>query len=146
MAQNPVSTGSDRNPVTYQKHRHEVLWQITIPVIVAGLIVLTLAGLTATVSSGTASQMADASLITLIVPMLFFGLITLVLMGFMVYGVLKLIHALPGLMLRAHYFLLNVQLRVTRIDNSLVKPLIRTKEYNASARALRRSLRQVLRF
>lgn len=146
MAQNPASSSSERNSVTYQKHRHEVFWQITIPVTIAGVIVLGLAGLTATVSSGTASQMADASLITLIVPMLIFGLITLVMMGFMVYGVVKLIHALPGLMLRVHYFLLNVQLKVTRIDNALVKPVIRTKGFSASARALWRSLIQVFRF
>ena len=104
-----------------------------------------MAGLTATVSAGTASQMADASLITLIAPMLIFGLISVILLGFSVYGVVRLIHVLPGLSLRIHYYFLLVQFRVTSIDNALVAPVIRTKGFSASVSAFSRSLRQVFR-
>lgn len=133
-----------RNPQTYQRHRHEVLWQITVPLVVALLIFLSLAGMAAFASTAAAkSQMADIALIHLIIMGLFFGLINLILLGGMAYGIFKLYQVMPELFLRILLFLLKVQLSVTKISNRLTEPVVRARVSAARRRAFQRSVRQL---
>ena len=68
----------ERNPITTQKHRHEVFWQITVPVTIGGVLLLLIAiGVVVAYFAGTGdiAKWADVSTIILIVPAMFIGLI-----------------------------------------------------------------------
>jgi heme/copper-type cytochrome/quinol oxidase subunit 2 len=60
----------ERNPVTYERHRKEVMWQILAPVIIGAVIILALAILAATRTDAQVSKGADVSVIWMITPML----------------------------------------------------------------------------
>ncbi len=133
-----------RNPQTYQRHRHEVLWQITIPLVIGLVIFVSLAGMAAFSSTAAAkSQMADIALIHLIIMGLFFGLINLVMLAGMAYGIFRLYQVMPEFFLRVLLFSLRVQLAVSNVSKRLTDPLIRVKVSSARRRALQRSLSQV---
>ena len=70
-----------RNPVTQQAHRKQVLWQITVPLFIAAIVILVLAFLVASDSSQGASLWADIALIWLIIPVMVASLIVLVLLA-----------------------------------------------------------------
>ena len=85
-----------RNPVTREKHRREVFWQITIPLVIALIIVIALAILIPVVGThDSVSQWADVSLIWLIVPQMFLALITLLILIVLVYVLAGLLKVLP---------------------------------------------------
>jgi hypothetical protein len=134
-----------RNPLTYRNHRHQVLWQITIPVLVGVLILVALAALAVLADASQSRQLADISLITLIVPAIIFGLIYLVLMVGSIFLVVRLIMELPFFTFRAQNFLALVDLRVKRVGNSLSEPFVRVHSFRASLRAFRRSLLWIFR-
>ena len=62
----------ERNPLTHEKHRREVFWQITIPLVIGLVMILGLAALVivTAVQGGNVSQAADASLVYLIIPVM----------------------------------------------------------------------------
>src|SRR5512143_208970 len=102
----PVKTG---NTATALRHRREVFLQITIPLAIGIIIVLALAVMTAVgVTAATQSQMADAALVELITPVLIFGVITLLILGASIYGLVRLILIAPYYFLRAQIFFLRV--------------------------------------
>ena len=140
----PVKTG---NPATALRHRREVFLQITIPLAIGIIIVLALAVMTAVgVTAATQSQMADAALVELITPVLIFCVITLLILGASIYGLVRLILIAPYYFLRAQIFFLRIQLGVMRVDNRLVEPILRTHGFAAQTRAFGRSLRHAIGF
>lgn len=133
-----------RNLQTYQRHRREVLLQITLPLVLGGLVLLGLAGLSAFVAQADLkSHLADAALIGLIVQGLFFSLVGLLLLGLSAYAVSRLLASLPYAFLRIQIFFLKVQLGIGKFDNRLAEPVLRAHASAARRRAFVRSLRQV---
>jgi hypothetical protein len=134
-----------RNPETYLRHRREVLWQITLPLGIALVIVVGLAAFIAFgVGMGDQSQLADIALIQLIIPVMFFSLISLALLGASVYGLFRLLGILPYYFLRAQIFFMRVQLFVMRGSDKVVEPVLRAHAISARGQAYRRSLQRVL--
>ncbi|MBN2548783.1 MAG: hypothetical protein JXB15_06485 [Anaerolineales bacterium] len=137
MSDLPPIQPLERNPVTYARHRQEVLWQITIPVL-AGVILLLALGILAAVL-GTAndqSQWADISLIWLIAPTLFMVLILLIITAGIAYGVMRLIDVLPFYTRRLQDFFILLTVRISRLDDKAVEPVLRLKTYRASLSSL----------
>ena len=134
-----------RNPLTYQIHRRQVFWQITIPVLIGALILAALAALAVMADASQTRQLADVSLISLIVPALIFGLIFMIITIGSIYGVVRLIQVLPIYTFQAQNFLALVYLRVDRIGNSLAGPFMRMHSFRASLSAFRRSLLWIFR-
>jgi hypothetical protein len=138
---------SPRNPQTYLQHRKEVFWQITIPVTIGAVILLSVGLIVAFgATSGTLSQMADAALVELIVPALFFGLITLAILGGTVYGVTRLLAATPYFFMKVQIFFLRTQLTVIQVNDRLVEPVLSVHSFTARMRAFRRSVRRAFWF
>jgi hypothetical protein len=92
----------ERNLETYQKHRREIFWQITIPLLIGVLIVLVVAVGVTFGSAMDVSRWADISLIWLILPALLIALVLIVTAP----GLcpLLLIRKLPPFMLRLQDF------------------------------------------
>lgn len=131
-----------RNPLTYQRHRREMFWQITLPVIVTCLVLLVLAVFAAGLSTERASRWADISLIWMIVPALLFSLLTMIFLAAGVYLTIRLLHILPFYFYKGHNWFLLVNLRVGRIGDRLAEPFLRVRAWKAGADSLSRQLRR----
>lgn len=131
-----------RNPVAQRAHRKQVFWQITVPLVIAALIILALAVLVSTGNSQSASLWADISLIWLIIPVMVVSLIFLVVLAGLVYAVIWLVRILPGYALQAQNFMVMIANQVERLGNAIVEPILRINAFLASIQALRRSLRR----
>ncbi len=132
----------ERNPVTYERHRKEVMWQILVPVIIGAVIVLALAILAATRTDAQVSKGADVSVIWMITPMLIITLIFLVLLGALIYAVMSLLGILPGYARLVQDYFNAVRVQVGIVSDKAVEPVLRMESIKASLRALGRSLRQ----
>jgi len=130
-----------RNPDTHESHRREVFWQITFPVILGALILLTFSVLTITLSVGNKSVWADISLIWLIIPALFFSFLVLLLLIGGAYAVIKLIEVLPLYARRLHIWLVLFGLKVGQVGDAAVKPFVKIQGLNAQRKYLGRRLR-----
>lgn len=134
-----------RNPLTQQKHRREVMWQITIPVIVGTVIMLVVCGLAAALSSPLASRWADISIIWLIPPAFLVTLLFMVINAAGVYLLIKLIAAAPPFFYKAQNFFRRIQIRIGSISDKIVEPVLKVNGWSASARAATREARRVFK-
>ena len=140
-----AQTGSDlppqRNLVTRQKHRRETMWQITVPLVISILFLLTMAVLAGVATPAQASQWADISMIWLIAPTYIVGLITLLILAASIYAIVRLIMVLPIYTFRALNWLNDFGSRVKMLGNKAVAPILRAQSFMASAQELGRILR-----
>jgi hypothetical protein len=131
----------ERNPLTHERHRREVFWQIAMPLSVGGLAVLLLAFLAGSASAINASQWADISLIWLIAPLFIIALITLALLGVMIFLIIKLIEVLPFQAFRLNSFLILLNGYIQNVGNSVTEPFVRFQSWTASVRSFGGSIR-----
>ena len=132
-----------RNPKTHARHRQDVIWQITVPVMIAFIIVLGLSGVviwSCIQAKPEVSRWADASLIWLSVPAIITAFIFLLLLSGITFGIIMLIQVLPGYARLVQDFFLRLQIKVLEFSNRLVRPLITIRGYLAGLRELRRQL------
>jgi hypothetical protein len=132
----------ERNPVTQQSHRKQVLWQITVPLVIGAVIILILAVLVTTGSPQTASLWADISLVWLIIPVMIVSLILLVLLAGLAYAVIWLVRTIPGYAMQAQNFMIMIASQVEKLGNVIVEPILRLNAFLASLQVLSRSLRR----
>lgn len=133
-----------RNPVTQKAHRRETFWQITIPLIVSILIILGLAIWSVVVASGEGeiSQAADASLIFLIIPTMVLALVPLILLGGLVYGMVRLLKFLPPKLYLVQDFFLKLRYVVQNWSDKLAEPVLRVNGLGAAWQAFRGALKK----
>ena len=141
MNQTDNAPRPQRNLVTRQKHRHETLWQITVPLVIAILIFFSMAIMAVAGTAAQASIWADISMIWLIAPTYVFALIGLVILAASIYGIVRLILVLPIYTSRALVWLKNFGTQVKLISNKAVEPFLRVQGFMASTHALGRNIR-----
>lgn len=130
---------SQRNPVTNRKHRKEVFWQVTIPLVIAVAFFLALGAFASLVGGGaTTSKIADVALIWLIVPVMAIGLVFLVLLGAFVFGVIWLIHHVPVYTRKAQALVVSASMAIKNLTDAMVEPFLRAQSFFAALRAFRR--------
>lgn len=133
-----------RNPLTYQQHRREVFWQITIPVVVGGVVLLAMAlGAVAAALQGVGAinRWSHISLILLIVPTMFIGLIVMIVMAAMIYLLTLLLARTPYLASRLQNIFVLLGIRVEKSSRAFAEPFMRLSSFSASLRALLRRVR-----
>jgi len=133
-----------RNSVTHERHRKEVLLQITIPVIIFSLVTIALAIIP--IYPATAEQdsrWADISVVFLLVPVIFTTLLWLVILAVSVYATVYLIKILPPFFFRVYQWLSLVNNRVQLIGEISTKPFIRINSWMASANKMGESIRRI---
>jgi hypothetical protein len=141
MSDKQPSLLPERNPVTQNAHRREVLRQITIPLVIGILVTLAFAVLASLAPASQASLWADISLIWLIIPMLLLAFILTLLVGGIAYGIIWLVQKLPVFALRVQDLFATIGALVRKISDAIVEPILRAQSFSASSRAFRRSLR-----
>jgi hypothetical protein len=134
------ATQPERNPITHKKHRREVTWQITFPLVLGLIILLGLAAWTiiSAARGGTVSQPADTSLIFLLIPTMVMALVPLAITAGLAYGVILLNKVLPQYSSKAQDAMNKVRDGVRTGADKLVEPIVRFKSTIAAFEVLRR--------
>lgn len=130
----------ERNSRTETAHKRETFWQITFPLIVGVVLALILAVLVliSATSGGSIKQAADAALICLIVPLMFFTLIGMIIFGATAFGLVKANQELPFLARQAQVALERVRYQVQIGSDKAVEPILKIRSFFASIGALKR--------
>jgi hypothetical protein len=129
-----------RNLQTEALHRHEVFWQITVPLVVGGAIFAALVILAIVAEASHASQWADVALIWLLILPLVLTLLVFLLLAILVYGLWKLLVALPGKMFLLQNFFKQAQAVVKTIGDKLVEPFLKAHSASTGVRVFWRGL------
>ena len=141
----PPSRPIERNPVTYQKHRQEVLWQITIPLVVGAILILIPVVLVILASVTGVSQLdklAQVSLIWLIIIGMAISLLILILTVVVIYATTAVLrNASPYARQIQDTFLL-IGLRISQYSDKAVEPILRYQSFTASLGVLGRKFRK----
>lgn len=112
---------------SYLKHRKQVMQKIILPVVLSALI---LVGIVVWVSYATFSQGGDVgrwaaiSTIWVIIPMLLGGLVVLAILGGLIYGMAKLLGALPYYTGIAQDYVFIARGYIIRAADMAVKPIL----------------------
>jgi type II secretory pathway component PulL len=105
-------------------HKHQLTWQILVPFLLLAVLTITTAVLVVT-STGSATRIwADVSIIWLIAPMLVFALFFAIVLGFMIYGIARLLQITPRYTGKAQDFFALFSGRTRKITDGAVKPFV----------------------
>jgi predicted membrane protein len=133
-------TQVERNPLTHEKHRREVFWQITIPLIIGLAFIADLVALTIVTAAqgGNVSQAADTSLIFLTIPTMLMAFVVLAVLAALAYGIIWMNKNLPPYFKKAQDAMVRVRDGVRSGADKLTGPVIRFKSMMASLEAFKR--------
>jgi len=113
-------------------------WQIIFPTIIGTIVILLVCvWVVIDVGAGNITRFAELSTVLLVIPVLFFSLISLFVLGALIYLVVRLMHGLPSITSRILEFLEKIREVVGKISNFVVKPVIQPT-------AILRGIREVL--
>lgn len=126
----------ERNLVTQKAHGRQVLWQITLPLVLGVVIVLVLAVLTARASEADASLWADISVIFLLIPSMVVALLFLFLVAGLIFALFRLLQLLPRYAFIAQNFVYKVENRARSGADLAVEPILRYQSFVAAMRTL----------
>lgn len=131
-------TLQQRNPITYQAHRRQAFWQIYLPLIVFTILVIATIVLVIIASNEPVSKWADISLIFVISITMVAFLVVIVGLAFSVVYTRRLLRATPYFFFNAQRFIYLVEIRVKRVSNAAVEPILKINSFFAGAGAIRR--------
>ena len=109
---------------TVRAHKRQLAWQILVPFCVVTALILVVAVLVATGTATTNRPWADVSTIWLIVPILTFALFFVVVLGFLIYGLAKLLQVTPRYTGKAQDFFALISSWARIIADGAAKPFI----------------------
>lgn len=130
------SREAKHNLTTRQTHRREAFWQITLPFIIGTLL---LVGLSVVVSLGAMGEVrtwGNMSIIWLIFLTFLPGLLFLVILIALVYGVNKISQHLPGIAFRAQNKISMIEKQVTRSADKAVEPIMKVEAARAGLKSI----------
>ncbi len=131
------------NPVTQAAFRRQAWLEIYLPLGFALLIVGVVVVLLARSGVGDASSWADAALVVLILPLLILGLLVLVGLAFLAYGLFQLGGLIPGPARQVQEVFYRAQFDSRRATDLLVSPVIAVRGAVAALRAARRQVSSI---
>lgn len=123
---------------SYLKHRRQLMRQIVLPM---ALSALALAGMIVWISIVTFNQGGDVgrwaaiSTIWVIIPMLVGGLVTLAILGGLIYGMARLLSAIPYYTGIAQEYVILARGYIIRGADMAVRPILKLNEWLQTAKA-----------
>jgi uncharacterized BrkB/YihY/UPF0761 family membrane protein len=118
-------------------HRHQLAWQILVPLLILVVLVIILAVWVTTKAGSSANQSwSDISLIWLIAPALIISLPFIALLGFLIYGIAKLMRVAPHYTGRVQGFFALLPGRTRRLADGTVKPFILSQQAGAILKSI----------
>jgi hypothetical protein len=121
---------------TIRTHKRQFAWQILIPVVVLAILIITAAVLVVTRGTPETRAWADVSTIWLIAPFLILALVLLTVLGFLIYGVARLLKAMPGYTGKAQSYLAAVAAGARKVADGSAKPFIWTRQAGAVMKSI----------
>jgi hypothetical protein len=124
---------------TIRAHKRQFTWQILMPVILVVLIMFIAGGFViadAVLGQGQIRGWADISVIWLIIPAFFFGLAFLVVLITTVYGMAKLLPAIPLFTGKAQGIFLNLAAATHKLADGVIKPLVWFHQAQAALKSI----------
>jgi hypothetical protein len=116
---------------SYQLHRRQVAWQIVLPVLLAGVLVIGMAVLVSLATfggTGDVSRWAAISTIWLVIPVLFVGLLILVALVAVSYLLGRVEGFIPPYSVQAQRFAVRVQAGARRVAEVSHRPTLLVPE------------------
>ena len=111
--------------LSVRAHKRQLAWQILVPLLILVVLVIILAVLVATQAGTAANQTwSNISLIWLIAPMLIFSLVFIFLLGFLIYGIARLMQVMPQFTGRVQDFFILFSGKTRSLADGSVKPFI----------------------
>jgi hypothetical protein len=104
-------------------HKRQLAWQILVPLLVLMAFILAAAVLVTTIPESASSTWADISLIWLIAPMLVFALFSVIVLGFLIYGITRLIQVTPRVTGKTQDFFGLLSSRTRKIADGSTRPV-----------------------
>lgn len=141
----PNSLPAERNAVTQEIHRRQVLWQIRLPLVLLAVIFITLLVLISLSSAGYQSRWADISLIWCLCPNLIVLLLCLGMFGALSFGMFRLQRVLPGKMFSLQKFSLRIRDGVQKATDMAVEPVLKVQGAQAGRKALFKNIRKLFK-
>ena len=123
--------------------RNKVRLQIYLPILLGVIGQVILVASIWTTGQGTESVWADVSLMMLIIPAFIMGLILLVLLGVLAYGVAYVIGVLPEPFRRLQEILTQISVSVEKASNLAAKPIILPRAVGAAVEAAFKGIRSI---
>ena len=126
------------NHFSYQNHRRQFWLQIFLPMIMAILLIFALAilaGIAAFGGSGDSARWAAISTIWLVIPVMFFGLILLALLGGLVYLLARTLQVIPPYTSKAQYYVNRGASEARRFSDMAAQPVLLFEGIKASLKA-----------
>ncbi len=125
-----------KKTASYQAHRRDFLWQILAPMILVLILVIIASVFTAMRPAATASLWADISTIWLLIPLLVFALITLVVLGGIIYGMAKLLNITPVYTQKLYALIRLATKKIENAADASAKPIFFFEELSASIKSI----------
>jgi hypothetical protein len=127
---------NEHNPISRQRHTSEVLWQITLPLIICAVGLLAISVLAVELGQVDARRWGSISLIWLILPAMLVVLIVFLLLVAGILGALKIIQVIPGAAFRLQKVLNRVDDVTTSAGNWIAEPFIRLHLFSSAIGSL----------
>jgi hypothetical protein len=124
------------NSPTTRAHKYQLAWQILVPLLVLMVFIIAAAVLVASNAGTVSSTWADVSIIWLIAPMLIFALIFIIVLGFMIYGITRLIQVTPRFTGKTQDFFSLLSSRTRKIANGSTQPFFWFQQAGAVLRSI----------
>jgi hypothetical protein len=109
---------------TTRAHRRQFAWQILVPILVVTALILAVAVLVASGTGSGSRTWADVSTIWLIAPMLIIALFSVILLGFLIYAIARLLQITPHYTGRIRDFFGLLSGKTRLIADGTAKPFI----------------------
>ena len=127
------------NHPSYRNHRRQFWLQIFLPLILAVLLIIAVAvvsGIAAFGQNGDAPRWAAISTIWLVIPVMFFGLIFLVILLGLVYLLARMLNIIPPYSSQAQYYVNHASSEVKRYSDTAAKPVLFLEGIKASLKTI----------
>jgi len=109
---------------TIKLHRRQFFWQIILPLLVT-LALLVTGGVSIAIGGASQARLwADISIIWLIIPALILALLGLVLLGFLVYAIARLLKAMPRFTAQVQDIAKKVSTGSRKVADETIKPIL----------------------
>jgi hypothetical protein len=125
-----------KNAITFQAHRRQVIWQVYLPIAVITSLVLIAAVLVVMAPALKISRWADIALIMLISIAMISALIFLALNIFTIIGTRRVLQILPYYLFMGQGFVFRLRSRLRIISDGVVEPVLWTKSNLAKLHAI----------
>ena len=109
---------------TVSAHKHQLAWQILVPFLVVGALIIAAAVLVVATTGSASRTWADVSIIWLTAPILVLALVFVTILGFLIYWIARLMQVTPRYTGKAQGFFALLSKWARMAADGVSKPLI----------------------